>query len=168
MERNLKAYEEAAAHYRDALALHGRLGFRQAQTVVMCNLADLLLLMSNLEESHALLTECLPILRDLDDKPGIAHWLEVFANLERVRSRPERAVLLHFTAEELREQIETKLPPIEQETVDRSMREVAVLIGTETFERIQIEGRRCGMDAAIRIAMEQADIFSTAAPSVRS
>lgn len=168
VERNLKAYEEAAAHYRDALALHGRLGFRQAQTVVMCNLADLLLLMGNLEESRALLTECLPILQELYDKPGIAHWLEVFANLERVRSRPERAVLLHFAAEELREQIATKLPPIEQETVDRSMREVAAQLGPETFGRIQIEGRRCGMDAAIRIAMEQAEVFSPSAPSVRS
>ena len=98
-------------------------------------------------------TNCLSGWRRLDDRWGIAYWLEDTGLLHLRLDRPERALQLVGAAAALREQIGAPRPPAYDEQLDKRLLPARQALGEGATAAADETGRALDLDQAIDLAL---------------
>jgi hypothetical protein len=106
------------------------------------------------ERAQALFEEALALNREQGDKDGLAFVLEGFAALAAARGDAGRALRLAGAAAALRESIDSTLPPLEQEALERRLAAARRAFGDGEAGRLLGEGRATPLERAVAYAIE--------------
>jgi hypothetical protein len=145
-------YAGAWRHHEDALAIHGRLGYRYGIGYSLRELGRAAIGMGDHLRAHDLLGEGLSIFQALGDSLAIAETLEHFATLAAAEAEDHRALLLAGAASAVHEALGAPLTAQDRVNLERSLigskRRLGPAAATSAFEA----GRATSLDRAVAIA----------------
>lgn len=90
----------------------------------------------------------------LGHRAAVAHQLESFAFIAKVREKMDRAVRLLGAAEILRERINIPMSPPERVEYEREMADLRTNMDGALFKSIWVEGRTMSMEQAVEFALQ--------------
>ncbi len=98
------------------------------------------------------IAEALDLFVGLNDRRSVAYGLEMAARLAASQSEPKRAARLSGAARELRVQIASPLPPLEQQELERDLLPAQNALGAFAWETGQSEGRYLTLEQSLHEA----------------
>jgi hypothetical protein len=120
------------------------------------NLGDLAFDQGDFAAAKTLHEESLAIKQELGDRQGIAESLEGLAEVASAAAEPARAARIWGSAERLRAEIGSALPPSERPRYNRQLDAARAAIGDNVaFDLAWQEGRAMKLDDALRYALEK-------------
>jgi predicted ATPase/class 3 adenylate cyclase len=140
--------EVARMLHEEAIGVSREIGDERGVARSILHLADEAAREGDLTRAKALNRECLRIRRTLRDMPGTATALERLASVVMAEAAEDAAHLLGV-AQNLRETINTPLPPGSRADYERCVQWLAARMGPEAFEVARRAGRNLDMDAAV-------------------
>jgi predicted ATPase len=105
--------------------------------------------------ARSLQRNCLEIHRELGSKPGIAQFLEAFANIVRKEGQPALAGQLWGTAERMREELDYPSSTSDRKRYDQLVAETRRALGEEAFSAAWSEGRAMSSEQATERALDR-------------
>jgi predicted ATPase/class 3 adenylate cyclase len=140
--------EAARRLHEEAMGISREIGDERGVARSILHLADEAVREGDVTRAKSLHRECLRIRRTLRDMPGTATALERLASVVMTEAAEDAAHLLGV-AQNLRETINTPLPPGARADYERSVQWLAGRMGPEAFEMARRAGRTLDMDAAV-------------------
>ncbi len=140
--------EEARMLHEAAIGVSREIGDERGVARSILHLADEAAREGDVTRAKSLHRECLRIRRTLRDMPGTATALERLASVVMSEAAEDAAHLLGV-AQNLRETINTPLPPGARADYERCVQWLAARMGPEAFEIARRAGRSLDMDAAV-------------------
>jgi predicted ATPase len=117
------------------------------------NLAVAVLEQGDPARARALLTEALPAFQQLGDPDGVAECLETFAAVAVVEGQPELAGRLSGAAACLRDELDSRKRPVDQELLDRYLARGRDALPEGGFDQAVVAGRGLSPEAAAKLAL---------------
>jgi hypothetical protein len=93
--------------------------------------------------------------KERGSKIGVVYALEGLASLAVAQGQPERAQRIFAWADDRREAIGDKRPPVEQAGIDRDLTVIHSQLDEATIDAAQAEGRAMTLEQAIASALEE-------------
>ncbi len=140
--------EVARVLHEEAIGISREIGDERGVARSMLHLADEAVREGDVTRAKSLHRECLRIRRTLRDMPGTATALERLASVVMTEAAEDAAHLLGV-AQNLRETINTPLPPGARADYERCVQWLAARMGPEAFDMARRAGRTLDMDTAV-------------------
>jgi predicted ATPase len=142
---------EAEALYDEALAYFEEIGDDAEEAYVSTNLAAVRLYQGRRDDALSPLGRALALCQELRSLPGFAH---AFDSTALAAVDAESAARLLGKADDLRAEIDERLPPAPHGPHARAVAIATDVLGQERFEAAYAEGRAMSLDGAIALAFE--------------
>ena len=149
--------DAAADYYERSLEVRRDLGDRRGVSISLGNLGVLETRRENFGNARRLLAESLRMKVEGGYVLGQVYSVESFASLESAEDRFERAARLLGAAEAARASLGSPLSASELEERAPSLRRVDEALGETRRNELMGEGRRGGLDAAVRSILAESD-----------
>ncbi len=141
----LSDYEMADSYFKKALAIAYDIGNLLGQAIILANRSEVAFYQADYDKANQFGVDSLRISHQIGFKAGIAHQLEMLANIEAVHSKPEYATQLYGVAEVLRETINFPLSPREQKDYDNLVSIIREQMTAHDFEIAWQSGRETSL-----------------------
>jgi predicted ATPase/DNA-binding SARP family transcriptional activator len=148
-------YARAGALCEESLGLQRELGDKRGIAISLSNLAYAALYQGRHPEALAPLQEGLVLAQELGDRDGIAYRLEGLAVVAASADKAERAARLLGGADAVFEAIGADLDPAERDLHERTVADLRVRLGEETFAAAWAEGRAMSLGEAVAYARDE-------------
>jgi non-specific serine/threonine protein kinase len=149
--------EAARSLHTQSLAFWRRLGDQFGMGWALSHLGTVAVLAGDYAAARALLAESVRIHRSLHSAWGVACALEGFARLEVAHRRTARALRLAGAAAALRAQAGARLPPADQEELERCLATAWAAQGPDRAAQLYGEGERLDLSDAVDYALLEED-----------
>jgi len=145
--------DQAREMQMESLALRRQLEDKWGVALSLANLGNLELDLLNFQTARTMHRESLSIRREIGERRGIAESLDLLARLNFKEGRFRTAAELWAAGDNVREGINTPLPPFEKEERDRDIADARLHIGDDAFSAAWSEGRSRTLEQSIDIAL---------------
>lgn len=152
--RKQEDYEASRKYYEEALTIAKAESSKYLIPVYTFNLASAACLQEDYQTALLYALESLKVSEELEDKISVGDALNIFATLALKAGKLEQAGLLRGAAQSVHETTGFKLEEVDQEFIDRFMKEARDKIGNERFEAAFEKGRSMKLKEAIALARE--------------
>lgn len=150
----LRDYEQAAVFSAEALAIGRNRGDHRTNAIALTTLGFALCGKGELDQAVTRFSEALALETTLADKRITQYPLMGMALVAFTRGQARYAARLFGAADELRERINTPLPPSQQPLYDSLLRSLRAELDEETFQSMWEEGRGLTLQQAIESALK--------------
>ena len=106
------------------------------------------------DTAHACFSESLLLFVGLNDRRSVAYGLEMAARLAVSQAQWTRAARLNGAADELRTQIASPLPPLEQQELEHDLRPALDALGASAYDSTRKEGRYLTLEQSLKEALQ--------------
>ncbi|HEX5707051.1 MAG TPA: tetratricopeptide repeat protein, partial [Pyrinomonadaceae bacterium] len=142
-------FAEALAFGEESLALSREMSYKEGIAWSLNLSGDALRGLGRSVEATAALRESLQLHNELGDRWRVASVLESLGGADETAGRRERALLLFASAEALREETGTPLPPVERAARERHVEHLRASLGQEAFDALRTRGRATPVEQII-------------------
>jgi predicted ATPase/class 3 adenylate cyclase len=147
-------YAAAGPLFEEALTIRTELGDKQGIGICLCDMGLMASQQGNAATAFERLSKSLAIARDIGDRDLIAACLAGLAEVALAMNEPARACRVWGTAERLREEIDTPLPPSDRPEHERQVAAARTALGSDAaFTRAWQEGRDMTQAQAVDYAL---------------
>jgi predicted ATPase/DNA-binding CsgD family transcriptional regulator len=147
-------YEKAAQFYLDSLTILRELGNLWGITMSLNNLGYVARHQGDYERASALFSEAVAVSQQSGDRTGIGNALNGMAAVIGMAGRPEEAAQLFGAAQALFESLGTGIAPGDRPDHESGVQSVRERLDPQVFEVLWTEGRKMGLENAIRLALD--------------
>ncbi len=159
-----KDYETARQHLTESLALSRKVGDGIGIATALGGLADVARNQGNLAEARELFGQALSRSAKLGFKNHCAVHLDAIAGLKNAAGQAEQAGRLFGAAEVLREEVGTRILPVNQAEYEQDCTSTRAALGETGFTACWEEGRSMTLAEAISLALEEGPTPGPAQP----
>ncbi len=155
---------KAESLLQEALAIFERLGVKQGRARTLHDLGFVAAEQESYELAGARFNESLVLFHELSDRRNEAKCLEGLARVAAALGHHERAARLLGAAENLRNRMDSPLPPSYRTTYEHTVAAVRSQLDAQTLSRSWTEGKVMTLEAAVAYALAEAPSDAQASP----
>jgi adenylate cyclase len=148
----------ARVHLEEAVTLQREIGDRFLLANALNSLGNLVRDEGDLQQAQTLYAESMAINKQLEDRWAIAYLLEDMARLNHLDGNLSDALVLISAAGALREAIDAKLLPTDQQELNKLQEQIELRLATEQIDECMEAGKTMSLEETITFAMRTAGV----------
>jgi tetratricopeptide (TPR) repeat protein len=149
----------AHAHLEEAVTLQREIGDRFLLANALNSLGNLVRDEGDLAQAQALYAESMSINKQLEDRWAIAYLLEDMARLNHLEGNLSDALVLISAAGTLREVIDAKLLPTDQEELNKLQMKIELDLGLEQSVECMKAGQIMSLEETVSFALASVGVI---------
>jgi predicted ATPase/DNA-binding winged helix-turn-helix (wHTH) protein len=153
IEKKQGNYVKAGAYYEQSLEMMKKIGDKRGIAGTLNNLGVIALEKGVFKKAWDYLKMSLEVRKELKDKRDLEESIREFSILASTIGKHEYAATLKGISENLRQALNTPIPPSDRPDYDRTISSLRASLGDEAFEKYWAEGRAMTMEQAIEYAL---------------
>jgi predicted ATPase/class 3 adenylate cyclase len=131
------------------------IGDRHRANMIRSELAHIDRIQGRYDQAEAAYRETILDWQRLGHQAAVAHQLESFGFIAKMRNQLGRAARLFGAAEALRERIDIQMTKFERAEYERQVAELRASLGENDFEAAWAQGGRLTMEEAVQVSLER-------------